>query len=59
MSRRMLVVSIVCLMIILAEMFMLFAHDWKVGLVFIVLAMMLWSNIHLQERLWGVLRPAE
>ncbi len=59
MSRRRLTASIACFMMILAGILKLFLRDWQVGLLLIGFAMLLWSNMRLQERLRTLTRPAE
>jgi hypothetical protein len=46
-------------MMILAGILKLFLRDWQVGLLLIGFAMLLWSNMRLQERLRTLTRPAE
>jgi hypothetical protein len=49
MSRRILIASIGCSIKIVAGLLKLIARDWQVGLLLIGFAMLLWSNIRLQE----------
>jgi hypothetical protein len=58
MSKRIVLASIGCSLMMIAGVFRLLRFDWAVGLLLIGFAGTLWSNVRLRDRLRTVTPPA-